>query len=251
MNIIRAFIFMTILASAALQASQSDETSDKTKASSEKKSPSKTTLPKEKAATKKNPAPKEKTTPQKQSTKEKPAEKTVEKPQKKLKPSAASTAILLKQSATPGYIAPFENTPKPSEEKTAEISPVVKKNAILTTSAKIQNLGDVEIGNSSNKAIQITGITFSYTSSNFKEKNQTALKHTRTHKITFPQGHIIPPQKKLVFTITMKNHENLELSSIKSIQTHYGHILFDTPITDISKPIVLSLDTKGKIQYAK
>ena len=53
MNIIRAFIFMTILASAALQASQSDETSDKTKASSEKKSPSKTTLPKEKAATKK------------------------------------------------------------------------------------------------------------------------------------------------------------------------------------------------------
>ena len=250
MNIIQAFIFTTLAMSQFLQASQSDGNSDNVKPSPAKNISSKSSTPKEKQPAQKQQAQKEKPTSQKQAqSKEKNPTSTPT--QKKLKPSAASTAALLRQSATPGYIAPFEKMKKPTTEKTTQSNPILKKNPIFQTSAKVQNLGDVEIGNSSKKPIEITSITFSYAYTNSEEKNTKTALHKQTHKITFPRGHIIPPQKKLAFTITMKNHETLQFAGIKSIETYSGNVVFDHAITDLSKPIVLNYTKRGKIQYAQ
>ncbi len=243
MNIIRAFIFITIVASAALQASQSDVSKTSQAKNGASKQPTKQqaqkpAAQKEKAPAQKQPAPKEKTAT--------PAAAPVP---KKLKPSAASTAVLLKHSASPGYIAPFEKISKPSVHKPSSPTPVLKKNPIFQAPAKVQILGDVEIGNKSKQPIVITSIMFSYTFMNTDaKKNSQSHTHTNTHKITFSRGYIIPAQKKLAFTITMKNHETLQFAGIKSIQTKSGNIIFDQPITDLSKPIVLNINKKGNIQ---
>ena len=258
MNIIWAFIFTSIVTSHVLQASQSDAPSDKEKSSTTKNTPSKKSPPKETQPAQKEKQPKEKNDMQKQpSSKEKNPASTATPAQKKLKASAASTAALLKHSKTPGYIAPFEKMEKPAEQKSAPSASVkvqaqnqiLQKNSIFQAplSAKVQNLGNVEIGNSSTKPIEISSIMFSYTFTTANEKD--AHIKTRTHRITFPQAHIIPAQKKLAFTISMKNSETLQFAGIKNIQTRAGNLAFDPAITDLSKPIVLNLNKKGKIQY--
>lgn len=248
MNIIWAFIFTTIVTSQVLQASQSDAPSDKEKSSTTKNTTPKQTSTKGKQPAQKAAAPKEKTPAQKQpAPKEKTPTSAAAPAQKKLKPSAASTAALLKHSATPGYVVPFEKIEKPSASNPTPNHPILKKNLIFPTPAKVQNLGNVEIGNSSMNPITISSITFSYTSTSSGEKDAKPIIHTRTHKITFPRAQTIPAQKKLAFTITMKNHEPLQFAGIKSIQTHSQHLAFDPAITDLSKPIVLKYSPKGKI----
>lgn len=258
MNIIRNVMFIIILASGAIKASQTTSSSDGTKPAPAKNSSQKTAS---KQPAQKTVPPKEKQPAQKQFAQKEKATNQSPAAQKKLKPSAASTAALLRQAATPGYIAPFEKMAKPALQKQEKSdivkvqaqAPVLKKNPIFNNPkpAKVQTLGDVEIGNSSKKPIEILSITFSYNSTNSEDKNFTTSAHTQTHKITFPRGHIIPAQKKLAFTISMKNKETLQFAGIKSIETYSGIVLFDHPITDLSKPIVLSHTKKGKIKYTE
>ena len=246
MNIIWAFIFTTIAVSQIAYASQSDAPSDKEKSSTAKNASAKQTPAKGKQPAQKTPAQKEKTDTKKQpAQKEKTTTPAAAPTPKKLKPSAASTAALLKHSKSPGFVAPFADMKKPATPQSNPEAPLLKKNPIFQAPAKVQNLGDIEIGNSSETVIGVSSIIFSYTSANPDEKNA----QTHTHKITFPHAHTIPPQKKLAFTITMKDTKPLQFAGIKSIQTSSGNIVFDDAITDISKPIVLNLNKKGKIQY--
>jgi len=246
MNSIYAFIFIAIAASGAIQASQPDMKKADAKSS---------------ATTKPQPAAK---APAKPNPKQPPTQKEKSTPQaapKKLKVSSAATAALLRQSASPGYIAPFAKKEKSALQKTSSSSvevkvqaqnPVLKKNPIFTTPlpTTVQKLGDVEIGNSSKKSIEIISITFSHTTKSSDEKKPQTSTLVQTHKITFPRGHIIPSQKKLAFTISMKNKETLQFAGIKSIETASGIVVFDQPITDLKKPIILTSTKKGKIRYA-
>lgn len=248
MNIIWAFIITTLILSQSLLASQSDANSAQSKTTSSKTTQAKQSDTKSKQPAQKQAAQKEKPAQKQPAQKEKSQTSAPAAPaQKKIKPSAASTAALLRQSATPGYIAPFENMKKPATPQPSSENPILKKNPIFQAPAKIQNLGNVEIGNSSKKPIAVSSLMFSYTFTNSDEKN--AQTHTKTHKISFPQAYIIPPQKKLAFTITMKDTKPLQFAGIKIIQTNSGNVVFDTPITDLSNPIVLNLTKKGKIQY--
>ncbi len=121
---------------------------------------------------------------------------------------------------------------------------IFKKKPIFQMPIKVQNLGDVYIGNNSKKPIVINSVTFLYKFQNVDEEESTQ----KTHTITFPQAHMIPPQKAFVFTIMMKNNRALQFVGITRLQTDLQSIVFEPIFTDLSLPIMLNYTKKGNVQ---